>query len=111
MCLHPLDRSEIPQDTYELGQKLLTEDNMYRLIGDRLSHLIRDEDFAGLYSSTGGPAIAPVILSLVLIFQMLEKLPDRLAAEAVRVRIDWKYALHLALEYGGFHFTNLSHFR
>lgn len=50
-------------------------------------------------------------MSLVLIFQMLEKLPDRLAAEAVRLRIDWKYALHLPLAWPGFHFTNLSHFR
>jgi transposase len=111
MSLQVVDRSEIPQDTAELGQKLLDEHNAYRLIGERLSDLVKDEDFTDLYSAIGGPALSPVMLSLVLIFQMLEKLPDRLAAEAVRLRIDWKYALRLPLEWPGFHFTNLSHFR
>jgi transposase len=48
---------------------------------------------------------------MALVFQMMEKLPDRLAAEMVRVRIDWKYALHLPLNWAGFHWSNLSHFR
>jgi hypothetical protein len=100
MSLHPIDRSEIPEKIAELGHKLLGENNMYRLIGDRLAELVKDEDFIDMYSSIGGPALSPVILSFVLIFQMLEKLPDRLAAEAVRLRIDWKYALHLPLDWG-----------
>jgi transposase len=106
-----MDWREIPADTAELGSKLLAEDNLYRLLGDRLGGWIRDEDFADLYTTIGGPAISPVILSLVSVFQMLEKLSDRQAAEALVVRIDWKYALHLPLEYTGFSFTNLSHFR
>jgi transposase len=111
MSLHAVDRSEIPEETAKLGQKLLDEKNPYRLIGDQWSGLIKDEDFAHLYSQIGGPALSPVIQSLVLIFQSSEKLPDRLAVEAVRLRIDWKYALHLPLDWPGFHFTNLSHFR
>lgn len=109
--LKAVDRREIPADTAELGHKLLEADSVYRLVGDQLAELIRDADFADLYSSIGGPALSPVIMSLVLVFQMLEKLPDRLAAAAVRLRIDWKYALHLPLDWAGFHFTNLSHFR
>ena len=111
MCLHPTDRDEIPADTAVLGQKLLDRDNAYRLIGERLPDLIRDEDFGHLCSPIGGPAISPALLALVTVFQMMEKLPDRLAAAAVALRIDWKYALHLPLEDPGFHFTNLSHFR
>lgn len=111
MTLHVEDRREIPADTAELGQKLLAKDNIYRLIGDRLHDLIRNEDFRDLFSTIGGPAISPVILALVTIFQMMDKLPDRLAALAVAVRIDWKYALHLPLDYPGFHHTNLEHFR
>lgn len=111
MSLQPTDLQAIPPETVELGQKLLEEDNPYRLIGDRLADLMQDEDFKALYSLIGGPALSPVLLALVLVFQMLEKLPDRLAAQAVRLRIDWKYALHLPLDYPGFHFTNLSHFR
>jgi hypothetical protein len=41
----------------------------------------------------------------------MEDLPDREAADAVRSRIDWKYALHLALDDPGFDFSLLSDFR
>jgi transposase len=111
MTLHKRDRREIPPDTFQLGQKLLDEHNPYRLIGDRLGDLISDDDYADLYASIGGPAISPALLALVTVFQMVEKLPDRQAAEAVKMRIDWKYALHLELDDAGFSFTNLSHFR
>lgn len=111
MSLQPKDRGEIPADTAALGRKLLNENHPCRLIGDRLSELIRDEDFRSLYTPIGGPAISPALLALVTVFQMMEKLPDRLAAEAVVLRIDWKYALHLPLDYAGFHYTNLEHFR
>jgi transposase len=111
MTLKPEKRRPIPEDTAELGQKLLSEQNPYRLIGERLYDLIGDEDFADLFSPIGGPALSPALLALVTVFQHLEKRPDRLAAEDVRLRIDWKYALHLPLDHPGFHFTNLSHFR
>jgi transposase len=50
-------------------------------------------------------------LAFVTIFQFLEKLSDRAAANALRVRLDWKYALHLPLNYAGFKFSVLSEFR
>jgi transposase len=43
--------------------------------------------------------------------QFVENLSDRQAAEAVRSRIDWKYALSLPLTDPGFHFSILSEFR
>lgn len=43
--------------------------------------------------------------------QFMEDLPDRQAAEAVRSRIDWKYALSLELGDPGFDFSVLSEFR
>ena len=48
---------------------------------------------------------------MVLVMQFLENLSDRQAAEAVRGRIDWKYALSLELTDPGFDFTILSEFR
>lgn len=111
MSLPMIDRSEIPADTAKLGQELMAADNLYRQLGDKLANLIKDEDFAWMYSPLGGPGISPVILALVTVLQVMEKLPDRLAADMVRVRIDWKYALHLPLSWGGFCWTNLSHFR
>lgn len=43
--------------------------------------------------------------------QFAEGLSDRQAAEAVRARIDWKYALGLELTDPGFDFSVLSEFR
>lgn len=43
--------------------------------------------------------------------QFAEGLSDRQAAEAVRARIDWKYALSLELEDSGFDLSILSEFR
>ncbi len=43
--------------------------------------------------------------------QFAEGLSDRQAAEALRSRIDWKYALSLELDDPGFDFSVLSEFR
>jgi transposase len=43
--------------------------------------------------------------------QFLENLSDRQAADAVRSRIDWKYALGLKLTDSGFDYSVLSGFR
>jgi transposase len=48
---------------------------------------------------------------MICIMQFIEDLTDRQAAEAVRSRIDWKYALSLELEDPGFNFSVLSEFR
>ena len=50
-------------------------------------------------------------MALVTVFQFLEHLSDRQAADAVRARIDWKYALGLELTDPGFHFSVLAEFR
>ena len=101
----------IPADTAALGQMLLRETDPYRVIGEHLADLLDDTVFAALYPATGRIALAPSLLALVTIFQFLENLPDRDAAHAVVVRLDWKYALHLPLDSVGFHFTDLHYFR
>jgi transposase len=50
-------------------------------------------------------------LALVLVLQYAEGLSDRQAADAVRSRIDWKYALSLDLTDPGFDASVLSEFR
>ena len=101
MSLKAVDRSEIPEDTAKLAEQILKEDDIYRLLAEKLGNLLTDEELGWLYSHLGGPAISPVILAMVTVFQMMEKLPDRVAAKMVVVRLDWKYALHLPLEYAG----------
>jgi transposase len=74
-------------------------------IGDELSAVFQDELFAALFPRRGQPAEAPWRLALVTVLQFVEGLSDRQAAEAVRTRIDWKYALRLELEDLGFDFS------
>jgi hypothetical protein len=47
-------------------------------------------------------------LALITVVQFIEGLPDRQAADAVRGRIDLKYALGLELTDPGFDFSILS---
>src|ERR1700704_4553774 len=78
---------------------------------DTLGPLYDDHQFVALFSSTGQPAEAPARLALVLVLQCAEGLSDRQAADAIRGRIDWKYALALELTDPGFDHTVLSEFR
>ncbi len=55
----------------------------------------------------GQPALAPWRLALITIMQFAENLTDRQAADQVRSRIDWKYALGLELTEPGFDFSEM----
>jgi transposase len=101
----------MPAVTAAVGRALLKENSPYRLIGEQIYGEFSDEAFADLFSIEGQPAISPTILAFVTIFQFMEKLSDRQAAESLRMRIDWKYALHLPLDYAGFDYSVLSEFR
>src|SRR4030042_6671078 len=101
MSLKPQPPREMPADLAELGARLLASESSYRLVGEVLYAKYKDEDDADLYPAEGQPGLSPVDLALVTAFQFLEDLPDRAAANAVRLRLDWKYALHLPLDYAG----------
>jgi Transposase domain (DUF772) len=75
-----------------------------------LDGLWEDEDVAGWYPRDGRPGISPAQLATVSVLQFLLDLSDRDAAEAVRCRIDFKYALGLDLDDPGFHFSVLGRF-
>jgi transposase len=101
----------MPTETEQIGQKLLPENDVYWLIGDRLFAQVNEAEYADLYSIEGKPGISPILLAFVTVFQYMEKLADRQAIRALQMRLDWKYALHLPLEYEGFDFSVLSEFR
>jgi len=77
----------------------------------RLRTIYTDEVFADLFPTHGQLAFAPWRLALVTVFQFMEGLTDRQAADAVRDRLAWKYALSLELTDPGFDHTVLSEFR
>ncbi|MFE9727652.1 transposase [Streptomyces sp. NPDC005794] len=81
------------------------------LIRDRLDVVCEDGEFADLYPKDGRPGLSPGQLALVSVLQFAENLSDRAAANAVRTRIDWKYALGLDLDDPGFDYSVLCEFR
>ncbi len=81
------------------------------LVRDRLGEWLEDEKFAAAFGTRGRPGWSPSRLALVTVLQRAENLTDRLAAEAVRTRIDWKYLLGLSLDDPGFDHTVLPEFR
>jgi transposase len=107
--LNPI--GDIPVETKAIAQAIFPKGNGYMRMRDELGTFYTDEDFAGLYAAVGQPAEAPWRLALVTVMQFAEDLTDRQAAEAVRTRIDWKYALGLNLNDQGFHFSVLNDFR
>jgi transposase len=80
-------------------------------VRDRLDGLWCDEDFADWYPRDGRPGLSPAQLATVCVLQFLLGLSDRQAAEAVRCRIDFKYAMALELDDPGFHHSVLADFR
>jgi len=78
---------------------------------DRLGEWLRDEAFAVVFGVRGRPGWSPSRLALVTVLQQAENLTDRMAAEQVRTRLDWKYLLGLPLEDPGFDHTVLAEFR
>ena len=80
-------------------------------IRDRLGEWLGDEDFAAAFGTRGKPGWSPSRLALVIVLQRAENLTDRLAADAVRTRLDWQYLLGLPLDDPGFDDSVLAEFR
>src|SRR5438094_7168187 len=74
-------------------------------------HSFATRIFLTCCADKGQPAESAWRLALVMVMQYAEGLTDRQAADAVRTRIDWKYALSLEITDPGFDFSVLSEFR
>jgi transposase len=101
----------IPELTAKVARRAFRKGNVYMQMRDVLGTFFTDDLFTDLYPADGQPAYAPWRLALVSVMQFAENLTDRQAADAVRARIDWKYALSLDLTDEGFDFSVLSEFR
>jgi transposase len=88
-----------------------TEPPLAVAVRDRLGEWLHDADFASAFGVRGRPGWSPSRLALVTVLQRAENLTDRMAAEAVRTRLDWKYLLGLALDDPGFDHSVLPEFR
>jgi transposase len=111
MSLHHQPDCAIPEETRRVAHAAFPKGTLCLGIADELGPLYRDDQFAALFPTRGQPAASPARLALASVLQYVEGLSDRQAAEAVRGRIDWKYALGLELTDPGFDHTVLSEFR
>jgi len=111
MSLQPTALGAVPEETARVARAAFPKGTVYVQMRDALGAIYADADFAALFPARGRPAEAPWRLALVTVMQFAEGLSDRQAAEAVRARIDWKYALGLELTDAGFDFSVLSGFR
>jgi transposase len=97
-----------------IAPDLFDEKDKYKLFATKVWPLLAGcrEELAQCYEPENGrPGIEPVVLLGVLIFQFMERVPDRQAVELVKYHLGWKLALNLKLGADGFHPTTLVHFR
>src|SRR3954468_24948662 len=111
MSLQPSPPGSIPEETRRVAHAAFPKGTTCLRIADELGTPYRDEQFAELFPTRGQPAASPARLALTSVLQYVEGLSDRQTADAVRGRIDWKYALALELTDPGFDHTILSEFR
>jgi transposase len=111
MSLKPQTFDPVPDETSRVAKAAFPNGNVYMQMRDAFGTFYADEAFAPLFSHRGQPGAAPACLALVTVMQFAEGLSDRQAANAVRGRIDWKYALGFELTDPGFDASVLSEFR
>ena len=102
MCLQPESLAPIPHQTVLVAKAAFPRGNIFMTMRDEFGSFYSDGDFSNLFPLRGQPALTPWRLALITLMQFTENLTDRQAAEAVRARIDWKYALSLELTDSGF---------
>jgi hypothetical protein len=97
-----------------IAANLFSDQDKYKQFATKIWPLLAKSraELAECYTlDNGRPGVEPVVLLGVLIFQFLEQVPDRQAAELVKYHLGWKLALNLDLNFSGIHHTTLSNFR
>jgi transposase len=102
MTLQPQNAFTIPEETARVARAAYPHGNTIIKMRDALGSMYQDESFAHVFPHNGRPVEAPWCLALITIMQFMEELSDREAADAVRGRIDWKYAALIRMNRPGF---------
>lgn len=111
MSLQPQEIAPVPEETQRVTRAAFPKGNIYVRMRDEIGAIFDDPMFAPLFPTRGQPAESPWRLALITVMQFVEGLSDRQTAEAVRSRIDWKYALSLELTDPGGDASVLCEFR
>jgi transposase len=97
-----------------IAPELFNDNDKYKRFAQKVWPVLaqsREQLLECYQADNGRPGVEPVVLLGVMIFQFLERVPDRQAVELVKYHLGWKLALNLKLSEGGFHPTTLVYFR
>jgi transposase len=94
----------IPRETARSARAIFGRNNFYIQVGEHLKAIVEDIGIACLLEKGA-------ILPQTTFFQYLENLTDTQAVDAIRTRLDWKFALHLPVYSPMFHENTLCEFR
>ena len=97
-----------------IAPELFSDNDKYKRFAQKVWPVLaqsREQLIECYQADNGRPGVEPVVLLGVMIFQFLERVPDRQAVELVKYHLGWKLALNLKLSEGGFHPTTLVYFR
>ena len=90
--------SSIPKETARAASASFGRGNFYIQVGEQLDGILGELHWQQSHEWSGGFATAEDLsLALITLFEFMEGLTDAQASDALRTRIDWKFALHLPL--------------
>lgn len=101
----------IPADTANAALLVIRNGSFYLSIGRLVNSLFGQLNLNDQSSRLQVPIQTLARLYLVTIFQFIETLTDAQAVQALQKRIDWKYALHLPLNFDNYLAIELCDFR
>lgn len=91
--------SLLPSETAQLAKTVFNPEDPYLYLGDHITRIVEGLSTNKLEKNPDDKNKTMLLLAVITIMQYNEGFNDTQAAEAVSVRLDWKYALHLPLHY------------
>jgi transposase len=101
----------VPRETLRAARAVFSRKNFYILVGEQLGAMLEDIEKEKLSVLCESSRPDGEILPLITFFQFVEGLTDLQAMDALRTRIEWKFALHLPVNTLPFHQQSLCEFR
>jgi|SRR6202451_4215206 len=86
-----------------IASELFSDNDKYKRFAQKVWPVLaqsREQLLECYQADNGRPGVEPVVLLGVMIFQFLERVPDRQAVEMVKYHLGWKLALNLKLSEG-----------
>lgn len=111
MAVRPRSGVVVPELTARTARASNPRGTTATWVRDHLDGLWSDEACVSWYPRDGRPGFSSARPAVVCVPQLLLNLSDRQAAEAVRCRIDFEYALAMDLDAPGFHHSVSTDFR